>query len=92
MNFQFSANLNAQTGEAAGLLTEDGGKACWVYGKHIRGGAATNLILSGTDRTESYAGVDLIVRKARLGYFSTSQSTLSGVLNNYEVKMECARS
>jgi hypothetical protein len=105
VNIKLSANLDAQTGEAAGVLTESGAKAFWVYGRHIRDGAATTLILNVTDHTESYAGVDLIVKKARLGYFSNSQSTLSGVLsgsmfvgrqragiNNYEVKMECQKS
>ena len=100
--FKLSANLDPLTNEVAGVLTENGDKSFWVYGRRIADGADFNLILSVTDHTESYAGVDLIFKKARLGYFSNSQSTLTGVLsgqnfvgrqkaglNNYEVTMTC---
>lgn len=100
--FKLSANIDPQTNEIAGVLTETGDKSFWVYGRRIVNGSDFNLILNVSDHTESYAGVDLIFKKARLGYFSNSQSTLSGVLsggkfagrqkaglNNYEVLMSC---
>ncbi|WP_161881826.1 hypothetical protein [Deinococcus alpinitundrae] len=100
--FKLSANLDPHTNEVAGVLTEGAGKSFWVYGRRIADGPNFSLILSVSDHTESYAGVDLIFKKARLGYFSNSQSTLSGVLsgqnfvgrqkaglNNYEVTMTC---
>lgn len=100
--FKLSANINAQTNEVAGVLTEGGEKSFWAYGRRIADGSNFNLILNVSDHTESYAGVDLIFKKARLGYFSNSQSTLSGVLggekfvgrqkaglNNYAVTMTC---
>ena len=102
--FKLSANIDPQTNEVAGVLTEAGDKSFWVYGRRIADGSKFNLILSVTDHTESYAGVDLIFKKARLGYFSNSQSTLSGMLsrtfagrqkaglNNYEVTMTCRSS
>ncbi len=105
VTFKLSANIDLLTSEVAGVLTEAGDKSFWVYGRRIADGTKYNLILSVTDHTESYAGVDLIFKKARLGYFSNSQSTLSGVLsaqkftgrqkagvNNYEVTMECRSS
>lgn len=100
--FKLSANIDLQTNEVAGVLTEAGDKSFWVYGRRVADGSNFNLILSVSDHTESYAGVDLIFKKARLGYFTNSQSTLSGVLagekfagrqkaglNNYEVTMAC---
>lgn len=102
IDFKLSANRAAQTGELAGVLTESGDKSFWVYGRQIADADAFNLILNVSDHTESYTGVDLIFKKARLGYFSNSQSTLSGVLkadkfvgrqkagvNNYQVLMTC---
>ncbi|TSA86778.1 hypothetical protein FNU79_06200 [Deinococcus detaillensis] len=102
VTFKFSANVDPQTSEIAGVLTEAGDKSFWVYGRRIADGPNFNLILNVSDHTESYGGVDLIFKKARLGYFSNSQSTLSGVLsgqqfvgrqkagvNNYEVLMTC---
>ncbi len=102
--FKLSANTDPHTNEVAGVLTEAGDKSFWVYGRRIADDSKFNLILNVTDHTESYAGVDLIFKKARLGYFSNSQSTLSGVLsgekfsgrqkaglNNYEVTMTCRR-
>lgn len=100
--FKLSANLDARTSEVAGVLTESGDKSFWVYGRRIADGSGFNLILNVSDHTESYAGVDLILKKARLGYFTTSQSTLTGSLsgerftgrqkaglNNYTVMMTC---
>ncbi|AZI41554.1 hypothetical protein EHF33_01270 [Deinococcus psychrotolerans] len=102
VTFKLSANIDPQTSEIAGVLTEAGDKSFWVYGRRVADGSNFNLILNVSDHTESYAGVDLIFKKARLGYFSNSQSTLSGVLsgqqfvgrqkagvNNYEVLMTC---
>lgn len=103
--FKLSANLDPRTNEVAGVLTEAGDKSFWVYGRRIADGSNFNLILSVSDHTESYAGVNLIFKRARLGYFTNSQSTLSGVLagekfagrqkaglNNYEVTMKCRSS
>ncbi|AWN22987.1 hypothetical protein DKM44_06880 [Deinococcus irradiatisoli] len=101
--FTLSANIDPQTGEVAGVLTEAGDKSFWVYGRRVQNASDFNFILSVSDHTENYAGVDLIVKKARLGYFTNSQSTLSGVLsgksftgrqkaglNNYEVTLACS--
>ncbi|WP_420594372.1 hypothetical protein [Deinococcus sp.] len=100
--FTLSANITPQTNEVAGVLTEGGEKSFWVYGRRIADGPNFNLILSITDQTESYIDLDLILKKARLGYFSSSKSTLTGVLsgadfegrqkagvNNYVVTMAC---
>ena len=100
--FTLSANITPQTNEVAGVLTEGGEKSFWVYGRRIADGPNFNLILSITDQTESFIDLDLILKKARLGYFSSSKSTLTGVLsgagfegrqkagvNNYVVTMVC---
>ena len=100
--FTLSANITPQTNEVAGVLTEQGGKAFWVYGRRIADSPNFNLILSVTDQTESYLDLNLILKKARLGYFKSSKSTLTGVLsgvefsgrqkagvNNYLVTMVC---
>ena len=99
--FTLSANITPSTNEVAGVLTE-GEKSFWVYGRRIADGPSFNLILSVTDQTESFIDLDLILKKARLGYFSSSKSTLTGVLsgadfsgrqkagvNNYVVMMTC---
>ncbi|ADV65803.1 hypothetical protein [Deinococcus maricopensis] len=103
--FTLSANLDHPKREVAGVLTEPGGKAFWVYGRYTPTPEGTQFILSVESHTESFAGVDLIFKKGRAGYFTSSSSLLSGTLqgeqfggrqkagvNNYTVRMTCRQS